>query len=526
MKRQSPRQRFQQIVGVFAKYGFKEGISSPSQLRQALEELGPTFVKIAQVLSTRPDIISDPYIEEFQKLQDDVKPVGFQAIKDIVETELRTSLDAIFAHFEPEAMASASIAQVHKAQFMDGTDVVVKVKRPGIEEKIYNDLRLLKQMAFLVRFIPQTSVWNPREVVEELWEALEQELNFHNEANNIQRFRDFHKDIKFITIPRVYPEMSTRNIITMEYIDGIKVSAKLDLVEAGYDLEEISAKITYNFMDQVFEHGVFHADLHPGNILISDNRIAYLDFGLVGNLNERLRKHFNRLLTGVVRGDLDQVINSIINIASKKGKVNRAQLYSEIEDMYNTYSTASLDDLDIPHLIEEIFRICRQNKLAFPRAITLLIKGILVLEGLVNRLAPGMTVIELMAPFIRGQLMSSSSIRQEALRYAQGLQRMARSGLRLPDKALEVLNKIAAGKATIQFEVRDLKEVMVDLKKSANRIVFALIVSALIVGSSLIVNSDAGPKLMSIPILGLLGYIGAAIMGLWLLISILRSGKI
>lgn len=526
MKRQSPRQRFQQIVGVLANNGLKEGITSPSQLRQALEELGPTFVKIAQVLSTRPDIIPDQYIQEFQKLQDDVKPVGFQAVREIVEAELGDSLDRIFAQFEAKPIASASIAQVHRGQLRDGTRVVIKVKRPGIEVKIYNDLRLLKQFALLARFLPQTSVWNPSEVVDELWEALELELNFCMEAENIQRFQELHRDIRFITIPRVYPEFSTRNVLVMEYIEGIKVSEKIALVEAGYDLEEICAKIIYNFMTQVFEHGVFHADLHPGNVLISARKIAYLDFGLVGNLGEGLRRHFNKLLAGIVEGDLEQMVNSIVNISTKKGRVDRAPLRSEIEQLYDNYASASVEDLDIPRLIEEIFRICRQNKLAFPRDITLLIKGILVLEGLVNGLAPGMAIIELMAPFIRGQILRSRNFRQELLRTAGHLQRLTRTGLRLPDKAMEVLNKFAAGKATIQLEPLHLKDVMADFKKSVNRIVFAMIVSALIIGSSLVVTTDVGPKLMTIPLLGLLGYIGAAFMGMWLLISILRSGKI
>lgn len=526
MKKQSPRQRFQQIVGVLAKYGLREGITSPSQLRQALEELGPTFVKIAQVLSTRPDILPDQYIEEFQKLQDNVKPVGFQEIQGILEAELGDNLDRFFAKFEAKPIASASIAQVHRGQLRDGTAVVVKVKRPGIEEKIYNDLKLLKQFALLARFFPQTSVWNPTEVVDELWEALELELNFLKEAENIQRFQELHRNTRFITIPRVYPQFSTRHVLVLEYIEGIKVSEKIALVEAGYDLEEICAKIIYNFMTQVFEHGVFHADLHPGNILISAKKIAYLDFGLVGNLGERLRKHFNKLLAGIVEGDLEQMVNSIVNISTKKGRIDRALLYSEIEHLYNNYATASVEDLDVPHLIEEIFRICRQNKLAFPRDITLLIKGILVLEGLAGVLAPGLTIIELMAPFIRGQILSSRNLRQELLRYANHMQRMARSGLRLPDKVLEILNKFAAGKATIQLEPLHLQEVLADFKKSVNRIVFAMIVSSLIIGSSLVVTTDVGPKLMTIPLLGLLGYIGAAFMGMWLLISILRSGKI
>lgn len=526
MKKQTPRQRFQEIVGVFAKYGLREGIKSPTQLRQALEELGPTFVKIAQILSTRPDILSDQYIEEFQKLQDEVKPENFGAILGILEANLGCPIADVFADFNQVPIASASIAQVHQGRLHDGTDVVVKVKRPGIEDKIFNDLKLLKQISKLIRFIPQSSVWDPGEVVDELWESLELELNFIHEAGNIKRFQDFHSGVKYVKIPQIYPRYSTRDILVMEYIDGIKVSDKLALAAAGYDLEEITTKIIYNFMHQIFQHGVFHADLHPGNILVSKNRIAYLDFGLVGELNQRLRGNFNRLLMGIVQGDVGAIVNSIINIGIKKGRLDRSQLYSEIEHLYNNYISASIYDIDIPHLMEEIFRICRQNKIAFPRDITLLIKGILVLEGVVNRLAPSMAIIDLMAPYIRHQLISSRNAKQELYNYATNLHRVARSSLRIPDKALEILNKISAGTATVQIETLHLKEVMADLKKSLNRIVFALIVSALIIGSSWVISAEAGPQIFEISILGLIGYLGAAVMGLWLLISILRSGKI
>lgn len=526
MRKQSTRQRFQEIVGVFAKYGFREGITSPPQLRQALEELGPTFVKIAQILSTRPDILSEQYIDEFQKLQDDVKPDKFPAVRQIVEKALGNNLEAVFSEFSPEPLASASIAQVHRARLRSGEDVAVKVKHPGVEEKIFNDLKLLRQMSRVIRFLPQTSVWNPIEVVDELKAALDLELNFQHEAENIRQFRDLCQDVKYIAIPALYPDCSSRDVLVMEYIDGIKVYDTVALSDAGYDLEEITAKIIYNFAFQVFEHGVFHADLHPGNILISVNKIAYLDFGLVGRLNDKLRHHFNQLLVAIVEGDLDLMVNSIIHIGVKKGKLDRPLLHSEIEHLYNNHIAASLYDIDVPELMEEIFRICRRNKIAFPRDITLLVKGILVLEGVVNKLAPGMAIIDLLAPFFRAQVMSSRNTKQEVLRYAAGLHRMTRSGLRLPDKILEILNKISAGTATIQMEHLHLKEVTVDMKKSANRIVFALIVSALVIGSSLVISAEAGPKIFSISALGLVGYLGAGIMGLWLLISIIRSGKI
>lgn len=526
MKNQSPRQRLQQIIGVLAKYGLKQGVANPAALRRALEELGPTFVKIAQILSTRPDILPEPWREELAKLQDDVRPEPFDVIRATVEAELGGELGNFFAFFSPQPMASASIAQVHLARLLDGSPVVVKVKRPDIEQMIFNDLKLLKQLARLGRFFPQTSVWNPADVADELQQALELELDFQHEADNIRRFRLGHAGIRYIAIPRVYPRFSGRHVLVMEYIRGIKVSDRAALIAAGYDPEEICAKIVCNFMHQVLDLGFFHADLHPGNVLISANKIAYLDFGLVGNLSPRMKKHFGNLLTGIVEGDPEKIVASIIHMGIKKGRLERSLLYTEIEHLYNNYISASICDLDIPHLTEEIFRICRQSRLAFPRDIALFIKGVLVLEGLVHSLAPDMELVELMAPYIRSRFLGARSIRQELRQYAGSLQRATRSGLRIPDKLLEVLNKLAAGRAVLQLEARHWQEATADFKKSVNRVVFAMIASALIIGSSLVIAVDAGPKVFSISILGLAGYLSAAVMGLWLLISILRSGKI
>jgi len=525
MRKQSPRQRFQEIVGVFAKYG-KEGITSPVKLRQALEELGPTFIKIGQILSTRPDILSQQYIDEFQRLQDDVRPTDFSVIRRTIEAELGGPLEELFLDIDSQPMASASIAQVHRATLPDGSQVVVKVKHPGIDEKIFNDLKLLKQMARITKIIPQTSVWNPGEVVDELKQSLAAELDFLREAENIRQFKANHAGIKYVTIPQLYRDLVTSNVLVMGYIQGIKISDRTALEQAGYDLEEIATKLAYNFMYQIFEQGLFHADLHPGNILISANKIAYLDFGLVGKINQRLQRNFNRLLMGIVQGDLDLILNSVIHIGVKKGQLDRSKLRGEIEHLYNEYSTASIYDIDIPDLMEQTFRICRQNKIAFPRDIALLIKGIVVLEGNISRLAPSLAIMELMAPYIRAQILRTHDPRQEALNYATRLYRLTRSSLRIPDKVLEILNSVSAGTAKIQMEHINLKDFIMDLKKSVNRLVFALIVSALIIGSSLIVTTEAGPKIFSISILGLVGYMGAGIMGLWLLISILRSGKI
>ena len=379
------------------------------------------------------------------------------------EAELGGELGNFFAFFSPQPMASASIAQVHLARLLDGSPVVVKVKRPDIEQMIFNDLKLLKQLARLGRFFPQTSVWNPADVADELQQALELELDFQHEADNIRRFRLGHAGIRYIAIPRVYPRFSGRHVLVMEYIRGIKVSDRAALIAAGYDPEEICAKIVCNFMHQVLDLGFFHADLHPGNVLISANKIAYLDFGLVGNLSPRMKKHFGNLLTGIVEGDPEKIVASIIHMGIKKGRLERSLLYTEIEHLYNNYISASICDLDIPHLAEEIFRICRQSRLAFPGTSPCLSRASWCWKAWSTAWP---RTWSWWSSWRRTSVPASSAPGASA-RVAPVCRQPAAgnpSGLRIPDKLLEVLNKLAAGRAVLQLEARHWQEATADFK--------------------------------------------------------------
>ena len=268
------KKRLKEIISVAMKYGFKNGIKNPKELRLALEELGPSFVKIGQLLSTRVDILPIEYINEFQKLQDDVSPEKFSIMKEVIEFELKDTIDEIFLDFKKTPIASASLSEVYLAKLKTGEKVVVKVQRPYVKEKMLSDIQILKKLAPFVNFTATGEFVDMKKVVDELSKATEKELNFIEEMNNIIKFTENNLDVKFITVPKVYEEYCTSKVLVMDYISGIKIDNVNKLTESGYDVNDIATKITYNYFKQVFEDGFFHADPHPGNILISDNTIS------------------------------------------------------------------------------------------------------------------------------------------------------------------------------------------------------------------------------------------------------------
>lgn len=521
MGRSQERKRIKKIVATFLKHGFND----PAEVRGALEELGPTFVKIGQILSTRPDIIPESYILEFQKLQDDVKPEPFDAIKGIIEHELNGSIDELFLEFDDKPMASASIAQVHTAMLKGGSRVVVKVQRPFVKQTMMEDLVLLKKASRILKFRSQMSVIDPVQVVEELEYTFKEEMDFLNEANNIKEFYENNKDIKYITCPQVFDQYTTSNLLVMEYIDGIKIDRVDELVDEGYDIDDIATKLTQNYLKQIFEDGFFHGDPHPGNILISDKKIAYIDFGMMGELSRTNRDKFNEFLYGVATRNMNLITQSVLKIGIKKGRVDTRKFYSDIEQIYNNYIDMSLYSINIPEMLDEVMKACRNNNIALPRDITMMVKGILTIEGVISKLSPDTDVMSIIAPYIKTQMSKDKDYRQEILDYFEALYNFNKSGLKMPKKLLELINGILAGKLKIQMEHVNLEKNINDLNKMANRVVFGMIVSSLVIGSSIVINANAGPKIYGMPAIGLIGYLGAAVMGIWLLISIIRSGR-
>lgn len=501
------------------------GLADPVEFRLALEELGPTFVKMGQILSARPDLLPQRFIDEFQKLQDEVKPEDPGVIRSIVEDSLDARIEDVFAEFDEKPMASASVAQAHYARLKDGQRVVVKVQRPGIRDTMASDFRILKRVAPILRFAPQGKVLDPGEVLDEIWETTKQELDFGNEADNMGRFAENNHDEPLITAPRVYRQYTTSNVLVMERIDGVKISDLDALKREGHDLHDLGLRLADNYFKQVFVDGFFHADPHPGNIVVARSTIVYLDFGIMGTLSKQMREGFNLFLSGVVDHDLDAMSHAILRIGVRKGPVDRGRLYSDIERVYEDYVAVPLSDIDLRNLIADIFRVCRGNDITLRREMTMLLRGIMTLEGVVSRLGPEINLMEVAVPYAREYLFGPNDIFRDIREQMRNIHALSRLASRLPHKFLSLLNNLLAGRFNLQVEYRGMDKAVSQLSRMANRLVFGMVLSALIIASSLVMNVHVGPTIAGFPAIGLIGYLGAALMGFWLLASILRSGR-
>ena len=464
MKHTNERKRVREIISVFLKYGIKEGITSitePSHVRRALEELGPTFIKIGQILSTRPDILPESFIIEFQKLQDDVKPESFETIRTTIEKEFNRKLDEVFDGFVETPAASASLAQVHMASLRSGERVIVKVQRPSARDTMFEDLKILKRMSSFLKFTPQGQVVDFRDVVDELAEIVKSELDFLNEAANIKKFNEFNTTVQYITCPLLYDDFTTSRILVMEYIDGTKISNTEKLLEAGYDMKDIASKLVYNYLKQIFEDGFFHGDPHPGNILVREGKIAYIDFGMMGTFTRSFQAKFKKFLYGLATRDIEGIVGAVKRIGIKKGNIDNRRLHSDIEEIYNEYMEASLYDIDLPKMMDEMFKVCRRNNISMPREMTMFLKGLMTIEGVVRKIDPDISIMDIVIPYVKGIMMKERDYRQDLEEQLENLYSLSKIGLKLPVKMTELVNSALAGKLRVQME-------HINLEKSIN----------------------------------------------------------
>lgn len=518
--------RFKEIVSVAIKHGFKNGIGNPKELKVALEELGPTFVKIGQILSTRPDIMPKEYIVELEKLQDSVKPEDFSVMKKIIETNLNGTISDVFLDFQAIPLASASLAEVYFARLKTGEEVVLKVQRPFVREKILADIHILKKLEPFIKFTTKNEVLDIKEVIEEIKVATERELNFLNEKENIKKFNLNNKDIKYIKNIIVYDEYCTSNMIVMEYISGIKIDDLSTLLTNGYDTKEITKKLTYNYFKQVFEDGFFHADPHPGNILIHNNQIGFIDFGLMGSLDSGIKKKFNSFLEGVATNNVELMTSSILSIGIKKGEIDVNKLYQDINLIYNTYIEESIYEYDLAQILEEVINICKKNNISMPKDIILLAKGILTLQGVLAKIDKELNIMDIAIPYFKNKMLEDKLEDFDLTLLGNKIISTGKASLELPLKLSQIIDRGLEGRLKLNLQFKNMDEKFNEVNKMVNRIIFSVIVAGLLISSSLVINANVGLKIYGISAIGIIGYLGAGLAGILLLISILKSGKL
>lgn len=526
------RDRFQEIIKVFISYGFgylldskfNSSKKSPINLRMAFEELGPTFIKIGQILSTRPDLLPEEYINELIKLQDSAPEESFENIKSVFEDSINKKIYDCFLYFSKKPTASASIAQVHEAILNDGRAVIVKIQRPNIYNTMKTDIDIIKKIIKLSKGKIDIDIVDPLAVIEELESTTEKELDFIDESKSIVKFRGNNENISPIYAPDVISSLCSEKVLTLEYINGFKINDMKMIEKEGYSNKEIAKKLALSYCKQIFDDGFFHGDPHPGNLLISNGRICFIDFGITGELDEGLKNWLNKAMIAVATGDKSKIVDFILAIGIKRGKVNKGNLYEDVSYLFTTYLNTSLKNIKIAVLLEEMFSIVKNNNIQFPKELAILFRGLVILEGVIAEVDPQLDIISVITSFVKGKnkMLLIKDINEEEL--VLSAYSFFRDASRIPNKAVEALSSISDGRAKINFNITDLENSVDHISNMVNRLVGALLISSLIIASSLIISNNVGPIYKGISLMGIAGYIISAIFAIFLLIAVVRDG--
>jgi len=526
-------------------------LEPPARVRRALEEMGPTFVKLGQVLATRVDMFEPEWIAEFGKLQDSAPAAPWADIRQQLTEDLGAPPEEVFAAFDPEPLAAASIAQVHRARLEDGSDVVVKVRRPGIRPIIEADLRWLMRLAQLAEAeSPELRAFRPQEVVRQFTQSLRHELDFAGECRNAERIAEnfagySDKDVPaaeasaamaetapepppalpIIVIPRVYWQWTGERVCVQEFIDGISGRNLQTVDQAGLDRKILARRGARAVLKMIVEDGFFHADPHPGNVFyLPGNYIAFIDFGMVGRLTEERRDQLIRLLLGLVKHEPRRVTDVMLDWTGD-GAMDEAGLMLEIQTFVDQYHGVALKQLKLGAMLSDLVAILRQHRLALPADLALLVKTFITLEGMGRELDPDFDMageaMPMLEQALRARYTPAALIKRGWQAAGEALALIAD----LPHDLSQLLRAARRGRLEIRVDVTHLKRVGNQLVTAANRLVVGIVVAALIIGSSIVMTVPGGPSLLGLPFFGLLGFLGAVAGGMWLLLSIWKSSR-
>lgn len=502
-------------------------LSLGARIRMLMESLGPTFVKFGQLLSTRTDVLPPEITEELAKLQDNVPPFPVDQVIALIESETGEPLEASFASFDHEPLAAASIAQVHRAVLHDGSEVVVKVRRPGIDETIATDIEILTGLAHLVQERLRPELVDPVELVREFARGIRRELDFTIEGRYIMRFRENFASFPGVKIPKVYWRFVTPRMLVMEYIEGVKIDQLEQLDAWGIDREELARRGAEAFLKQVMLDGCFHGDPHPGNLLVQrDGTLAYLDFGIVGRLDEATMSHLAELFVGFVDADVERVMKALARAGAFRSGIDELALRDDLLDLIDHYHGRPLGDVVISEVISEALEVAYRHRLKLPQDLYLLARAFVTMEAVGRSLNPRFNVVDIAQPFVQSLLRRKLDPVRVAKRIAGETQEALELLARIPVSLDQALDRLNRGELQIAFQHRGLDRLINRIDIVSNRISFSVIIGALIVGSSLIIQTQRGPLLFDLPLLGVLGYVVAGIFGMGLILSIVRSGRL
>ncbi len=501
-------------------------LDAPVRVRRALEELGPSFVKLGQVLATRVDVFPPDWIAEFEKLHSQVPAVPYEQLHHELVAAIKGEPAEVFAAFDPVPLAAASIAQVYRAVLKDGTRIVVKMRRPGIEAVVQADLRIMEHAARLLESeVPDSRRYDPVQIVSQFRRSLSRELDLAKEARNIDQFARNFGDDPLVKIPRVYWEFTNDYVNVQEEIIGAAGVAPDKLRAQGLDPKLLAARGADTVLRMVLEHGYFHADPHPGNVLfLPDNRIGMIDFGMVGMLTNFRRNQIVDMLHALTRKD-EQALLQVLLDWSDESVRDEDRLAYDVAELLQNYDDLQLKDVKIGGLLNDITAIMRDNNLVLPADLTLLFKTLITLEGLGQQLDPEFHMIDHVTPFVERVIQQRYTPQALLARGRKSVRETLEVLADLPRDLRHLLRDMRRGRIKIDLDLKRLDQFGHQLNRASNRLTMGILTASLVVGSSIIMTVKGGPQLFGLPFFGLMGFLIAFFNSLWIIFSIWRSGK-
>jgi ubiquinone biosynthesis protein len=523
--------RFDEIIKIFRKYDFDKVLGQttrnkispfrneadnkellkedfPIRLRLMLQELGTTFIKLGQLLASRPDLVGEKISEELSQLHDDNPPVSYEEIKDMIESQLGGGIDEFFAEFSETSLATASIAQVHEARLHSGEKVAIKVQKPNIEDIVETDLSIMKFIANeSERFDTGFKHLNLPAVIHEFDRSIHKEMDFDNELMNIRHLNDNFKYNDKIIVPEIYPDYSTEKVLTMEYVEGVKLSEVLAGDDPKYNKILIADRIVRAYLKQLFLDGFFHADPHPGNIFISeDNAVCFIDFGMMGVLDDEFRQDLAELMINFSDHNIDGLINQLIRMDILNEKTDISLLKSDLNDLFSKYYGMELSRFN--GIIEDLLFLMQKYEVRLPNEFVLMARGLSMVENIGLRLDPNINVVEYLKPIAKKLIVQRYNPKKMVNNAKNSFFAFEHVLKGLPSLASKIFYKIEEGEVTVNIEVKHISEI-------ANQLSLAIIIAALLIGSSLVMLIDVGPRFYEMPVLGFVGFTISLILGVF-----------
>ena len=525
IKDKTSHKRMNEIMRIMRQYKVLHGLT-PEQAVEVLQALGPTYVKIGQLASNRSDLLPKAYCDAFEKLRDDANPMPFDVVIEQIDRAYGKSWHEVFASIDPVPLGAASIAQVHKATLLDGTTVAVKVRRSGVAESMAEDIMLMKHLLALGEFASNSHrdiLLSLEGFIEEIERTTASEVNFTSELHNLMRFHDELADEEGVTSPVAYPQYSCESVLVMEFVQGTEISHTQALREQGIDVSALARRVCQSYVTQVLDDGFFHADPHPGNILVRDGDVVWIDLGMVGTLTVSERMLVGKVFTAVATDNAYLLKEAVMGLVHVLGPVDHGALLEALSRLLAEYSTAEMKEINVGTVLTEVIEVLRGQNMMMTSSVTMLARGFVTIEGVMAQVAPDISVIEIVSKHVIAQQADPKFLATQLIDLATTSAASAEALAKLPTQLSNTLEMIDRGQIKVNGDIEVSSRILATAYASVGRISLALLSAGLFLGSSILCTTAMQPQLLGVPLLGVLGYVGAFVLGAYTVFHILVS---